>query len=417
MCVYIHYSCRTAPRYTGCTNTMKIMQWKTPAEKLFAGTVIVVCAVLAYTMPRMWQSIRPVSIFNQDFVLGRVQRVLSEDLTPDPVIENRFRGTQSLEVLLLDGAYKGQVFTVYNTLSSLHHTRAAAGMEALFTVRSENGTQHIWLYNQKRDSLVYVLAGIFIFLLLLLGKKQGFQSIIALTFTGTIIITLLVPALFAGFSPVPVSVALASLITVVSFILISGFSQKTAAAILGTVFGITLAGSISLIAGHAAQLSGVNMASGEQLLNIARDYALRLDGLLFTSILIASLGAVMDVSMSIASAMQEIYAASPGMDKKALFMSGLAVGKDITGTMSNTLILAFAGSSLPLVMMIWGYGMSYRQFMNIPLIVIELMHALSGSIGIVVAVPFTAAVSVFLLKTRPEQPPAPPVPHKRILKR
>lgn len=377
-----------------------ITRKKDISEKIFTGIVITLCIILAYIMPQLWQSIRPASIFTQDFVLGQVQQVLTEDLTPDPVIENRFRGSQTLAVLILDGAYKGQVYTVYNTLSSLHHTRAVTGMKALFTVRTENGAQHIWLYNQKRDHFIYLLVGLFVFLLLLLGQRQGFQSIIALTFTGTVIITVLIPALFAGFSPVPVSVALASLITVVSFILISGFSRKTASAILGTIFGITLAGSLSLIVGHAAQLSGVNMASGEQLLNIARDYALRLDGLLFTSILIASLGAVMDVSMSIASAVQEIYTASPTTHKKNLFMSGLAVGRDITGTMTNTLILAFAGSSLPLVMMIWGYGMSYRQFINIPLIVIELMHALSGSIGIVATVPFTAAVSVFLLKNK-----------------
>ena len=79
-------------------------------------------------------------------------------------------------------------------------------------------------------------------------------------------------------------------------------------------------------------------------------------------------------------------------------MSGLTVGKDITGTMSNTLILAFAGTSLPLVMMIWGYGMSFIQFINIPRIVIEIMHGISGSIGIIASIPCTAFVSVFVLK-------------------
>lgn len=376
-------------------------------ENLFTVGILCLSALLGYVMPHYWAAIRPVSPFTQEFVLGKVTAVISEDLTPDPVIEQRFRGIQTLSVLLLDGSEKGKTITVRNTLSSLHHTRAVAGMTAVFTVINRNGEIAVWLYNQKRDSYLYILASIFFILLLLLGKRQGLQSIIALIFTAVIIVTILIPALFAGFSPVPVSVLLASVITLVSFLLISGFSRKTAAAVLGTVFGISLAGSISLLIGHAAQLSGVNMASGEQLLNIARDYALRLDGLLFTSILIASLGAVMDVSMSIASSMQEIYTAgstrgdaaeAPAMSGKQLFMAGIAVGRDITGTMSNTLILAFAGSSLPLIMMIWGYGMTYRQFINIPMIVIDIMHALSGSIGIVASVPFTAAVSVLLLK-------------------
>ena len=106
----------------------------------------------------------------------------------------------------------------------------------------------------------------------------------------------------------------------------------------------------------------------------------------------------MDVSMSIASSMQEILTANPRLTKRELFKSGLTVGKDITGTMSNTLILAFAGSSLPLVMMIWGYGMSFKQFINIPRIVIEIMHGISGSIGIIAAVPCTALVALFILK-------------------
>ena len=104
----------------------------------------------------------------------------------------------------------------------------------------------------------------------------------------------------------------------------------------------------------------------------------------------------MDVAMSIASSIQEIYSANPAMTRKALFFSGMNVGKDVTGTMSNTLILAFAGGSLPLMMMIWGFGMTYAQFINIPLIVIEIMHGLAGSIGILVSVPFTAAISVFM---------------------
>ena len=106
----------------------------------------------------------------------------------------------------------------------------------------------------------------------------------------------------------------------------------------------------------------------------------------------------MDVSMSIASSMQEILSANPRLSKKELFQSGLTVGKDITGTMSNTLILAFAGSSLPLVMMIWGYGMSFTQFINIPRIVIEIMHGISGSIGIIAAVPCTALIALFVLR-------------------
>ena len=367
-------------------------------EKVFTGAVLIVTVLLCIGMPKISNKLKPNTPFTQEFATGIVEEVLEEDLSPDPVVQGRFRGTQKLRVKILEGTYQNKEFEVYNTLSSLHSNLAYKGLKAVFTLRESGGQTAVWLYNLKRDTHVFVLAALFFAALVMLGRGQGLKSALGLVFTCVLIVTVLIPALFAGFPPVPVSIVLVSLMTVVSFILISGFTRKTFAAIAGTVSGITIAGIISAIVSYFAQLSGVNMEGGEQLLNLAPDYNLQLDGLLFTSILIASLGAVMDVSMSIASSMQEILTANPRLTKRELFKSGLTVGKDITGTMSNTLILAFAGSSLPLVMMIWGYGMSFKQFINIPRIVIEIMHGISGSIGIIAAVPCTALVALFILK-------------------
>jgi len=367
-------------------------------EKVFTGAVLFVTVLLCIFMPKLSAGLRAEASFTQEFAAGIVEAVLEEALSPDPAVSGRFRGTQKLRIKILEGKSKNKEFEIYNTLSSLHSTLAYPGLKAVFTLRESGGKTSVWLYNLKRDTHVYVLFALFFAALLILGRGQGLKSALGLIFTGVLMVTVLIPALFAGLPPVPVSIILVSLMTVVSFILISGFTRKTYAAIAGTVCGITIAGLISVMISYSAQLSGVNMEGGEQLLNLAPDYNLRLDGLLFTSILIASLGAVMDVSMSIASSMQEILAANPKLGGKALFISGLTVGRDITGTMSNTLILAFAGSSLPLVMMIWGYGMSFKQFINIPRIVIEIMHGISGSIGIIAAVPCTALISVFILK-------------------
>ena len=371
-------------------------------EKVFAGAVLIVTALLCIFMPKISSKLKPKSVFTQEFAAGVVEEVLEEDLFPDPAVRGKFRGTQKLRVKILEGTYKNREFDIYNTLSSLHSTYAYRGLKAIFTLRESDGKTAVWLYNLKRDTHVYILTALFFAALLILGRAQGLKSSLALVFTCVLIVTVLIPALFAGLAPVPVSIFLVSVMTIVSFILIGGFTRKTYCAIAGTVCGVTIAGIISAIVSYSAQLSGVNMEGGEQLLNLAPDYALRLDGLLFTSVLIASLGAVMDVSMSIASSVQEIASANPRLSKKELFMSGLTVGKDITGTMSNTLILAFAGTSLPLVMMIWGYGMSFSQFINIPRIVIEIMHGISGSIGIIASVPCTALASVFVLK-RPHE--------------
>ena len=367
-------------------------------EKIFAGAVLIITVLLCIGMPKISDKLKPESPFTQEFAEGIVEEVLEEDLSPDPIVQGKFRGTQKLRVKILEGTHKNTEFEVYNTLSSLHSNFAYKGLKAVFTLRNSGGETAVWLYNLNRDTHVFVLLGLFFAALILLGRGQGLKSALGLVFTCVLIVTVLIPALFAGFPPVPVSIGLVSIMTIVSFILIGGFTRKTYTAIAGTVSGITIAGIISVVVSYSAQLSGVNMEGGEQLLNLAPDYNLKLDGLLFTSILIASLGAVMDVSMSIASSMQEILSANPRLSKKELFQSGLTVGKDITGTMSNTLILAFAGSSLPLVMMIWGYGMSFTQFINIPRIVIEIMHGISGSIGIIAAVPCTALVALFILR-------------------
>ena len=367
-------------------------------EKVFTGIVLAVTVLLCVFMPDISARLKPQAQFTQEFAVGIVEDVLEENLVSDPAVPGKFRGTQKLQVKILEGQHRGTVFEVYNTLSSLHSNLAYRGLKAVFTVRESGGKTSVWLYNLKRDTHVYILLGLFLAALLILGRGQGLKSALGLVFTCVLIVTVLIPALFAGLPPVPVSIILVSLMTIVSFILISGFTRKTYTAVAGTVCGITIAGLISVMIASSAQLSGVNMEGGEQLLNLAPEYNVRLDSLLFTSILIASLGAVMDVSMSIASSMQEILSANPRLSRKELFMSGLTVGKDITGTMSNTLILAFAGSSLPLVMMIWGYDMSFKQFINIPRIVIEIMHGISGSIGIIAAVPCTALIAVFLLK-------------------
>lgn len=365
-------------------------------EKVFAAVIFFITVLLCVLMPKIRLSLGQKTVFTQEFAVGVVQEILEEDLTEDPIISGRYRGVQKLSVKISDGSKKGRVYETYNTLSALHNTKAYKGLKAVFTIRLQDGKESIWLYNQKRDIHVYILALIFCLSIILLGKKQGLKSVLGLAFTCTVIVSILIPALFVGFSPIPISILIVSIVSFVSFILIGGFSRKTYSAILGTICGISIAGLISVIVSYTANLSGVNMEGGEQLLNIAPDYNLKLDGLLFTSILIATLGAVMDVSMSVSSSMHEILNIDPAIEKKKLFQSGLNVGRDITGTMSNTLILAFTGASLPLIMMIWGYGMSLRQFMNIPKIVIHIVQGLAGSMGIIASVPCTAFFSSIL---------------------
>lgn len=365
------------------------------ASLIFVSALIVL--IIAFS-PLLKMNIHQPNYFSQSFEDALVLDVLEEDLQPDPVVAGRVLGTQKVRLQVLTGEYKGQVFETENPISTSHNVVAKKGMKLIAGMSLTEGKPTAWIYNYKSDNILFFMAAAFFVLLYIFGGKKGFKSIVSLVFTGIVIIFIMLPLIFQGYSPVPVAIFAAALVSIVSFILISGFEKKTYVAILGTICGVTAAGLISWIAGNLTHLSGVTMENSEQLLYVAQDYNIKIRGLMFTSILISSLGAVMDVSMSIASSTYEIFLANSKLNPKQLMKAAMNVGQDIMGTMADTLILAFAGGSFNLMMLIWGFQMNYRQYLNIPLIKTEIIQSLAGSIGIVLTVPATAFFAVTLFK-------------------
>jgi uncharacterized membrane protein len=353
--------------------------------------------------PTYTSKYKKIPLFTQEFVKGKVLRIDESSLVEDAYVDNRYTGNQRFTVLIEEGSQSGNEFTIYNTLSSLKSAYAWQGLEAIFTVKTTlDGKISVWLYNYQRDRALYILAAVLVILVLAIGKKEGLNSLLALIFTAVVLLFIVVPMMW---SPHPILVAIISsiIICLISFLLIAGYTRKALVASLGTLLGITLAGILCYSFGRLLNLSGVDMNKGESLLYLAQDRGFKIKSLLFVSILISSLGATMDIAMSIASSGAQIVATKPDISKKELFVSLINVGKDIIGTMTNTLILAFCGASLPLAMLIWGYDMSYTQFINIPIIVIDILQALSGSIGMVTSVIFTAVAFVVLPTRRFEK--------------
>jgi uncharacterized membrane protein len=231
----------------------------------------------------------------------------------------------------------------------------------------------------------------------LIGGKKGVKSVLGLIFTFVCIFTLFVPMLYRGYSPILSALIIVSLTTCVCLWLLNGFSIKTASAIIGTILGVMIAGIISTVSGQITHLTGFNMNEAESLLLVAQDYHMQVRGLLFASILIASLGAVMDMAMSIASTLFELYDNNPKLSRKSLFLAGMNVGHDMMGTMTNTLIFAFTGSSLNMLILIYSYNVPYYQLINTNMIGVEIIQAISGSIAVVLTVPIVAFVSAQLI--------------------
>lgn len=365
----------------------------------FFPIVIITIEILTVFLSMNYLS--PKKYFNQDFVFGRITEIVSEKTDDDPYVPSRKLGKQELEVLILSGEYKGQTFYIQNTLSKGHNILTEEGKSYIFSIREESEIKTVvWLYSYNRIPILSMLLILFISLVVIIAGKKGVRSLIALSFTGILILFVLVPLILKGFDPVLLSIILLILITTVNFLLISGFNKKSIVAITGTLGGIISAAFISYITAKIAHLSGINMEKGEQILYIAEDYGIKINGFLFIAILIASSGAVMDVAMSITSALTEIKVHKPQIHNRDLFKSGMSIGHDLIGTMINTLILAFTGGSFTLILMIYGLAMKFNQFINIPIISIEIIQALSGSIGILLTVPITNIFFIFIYKRR-----------------
>jgi uncharacterized membrane protein len=189
-------------------------------------------------------------------------------------------------------------------------------------------------------------------------------------------------------------------ITIITLLIISGINRKTFSTIIGTSSGILIGGVLALIFGNLSNLTGLSSEEARMLPFIPQNISFDFRGILFSGIILASLGAVMDVSMSISSSMFEIAKADPTIKKNDLISAGMNVGRDIIGTMSNTLILVYIGSSVPLILLFLAYNINFIEIINKDIIASEIIRALSGSIGLILAIPITVLISASMFDRR-----------------
>ncbi|MFQ8626203.1 MAG: YibE/F family protein [Candidatus Gastranaerophilaceae bacterium] len=207
----------------------------------------------------------------------------------------------------------------------------------------------IFIADIQRNTQIYIFTGIFCILLLIIGRKKGLTSIISILSTIALIFFMLMPMVLNGFCPIASAVLTGILSTVITIYLVGGFNSKSSAAIIGTSISLIFAGALSMLAIYFAHLTG--FAGEENMFLYTARPDLSFTGILSASMIIAALGALMDTAVSIASTVNEIYETDKSLTVRQLFKSGMNVGRDIIGTMSNTLILVYLGSSLPLVLL------------------------------------------------------------------
>jgi len=318
-----------------------------------------------------------------------------------------FTESMIVTVEVLNGEYKGQVFeTPHNLTGNLSYDiYVESGDKVLVTLENmEDGSVEVYISEYLRDTYIYIVAAIFVALILIIGRVKGLKTIITLMLTILLILKGLLPGLLAGYNPIVLTIGIAFIITMITILTIGGFSRKSYAAIIGVLGGVFAAGIIAYVVGSQVKLTGLSSEEAVMLLYIPQGVQFDFRGLLFSGIIIGASGAVMDVGMSISSSMEEIKNANPSISTKALIMSGMNVGKDIMGTMVNTLILAYTGSSIPLLLVFSAYGEDFTKIINLDIIATEIIRSLAGSIGLLLCIPLTALAAGML--TRKHRSPA-----------
>lgn len=251
----------------------------------------------------------------------------------------------------------------------------------------------------KRDTALIWISALFVALLLLIGRKKGLYSLISIVATVALIFFMLMPMILHGFCPIASAVLVGILSTIITIYLVGGLNSKSSSAIIGTSLSLVFAGGLSLITIYLAHLTG--FAGEESMFLYSAHPELDFQGLLSASMIIAALGALMDTGVSIASAINEIYETDKTLSVKQLFTSGMNIGKDVIGTMSNTLILVYLGSALPLVLL--SNNIDLQKFFNLNQVATEISSAIIGSIAILLCVPLTAIISAYLIKNQKEK--------------
>ncbi len=307
------------------------------------------------------------------------------------------QGTQEIKVRLKSGEFKGEIVEATNIDSYLYGADCQVGTSVIVQVSEYNGKVSASVYNYNRTTILFIMIGIFFLTLVIIGRSKGFTSALGLIFTFICILYLYLPMMYLGFSPFLSAAIVTILTTFVTMYFIGGFSKKTACAIIGTVSGVIIAGISASLFGKLGRITGYNVNNIETLLYIGQNSKLQIGGLLFSGILIASLGAVMDVAMSISTTIEELHYHNPQLTRRELFKSGIKIGGDMMGTMANTLILAFSGGSLSTFMVFYAYDMPFLQMMNSYEMGIEIIQGIAGSIGVILTVPLVSVVAAMYM--------------------
>ena len=337
-----------------------------------------------------------------DFEKAKVVEIPNQEISYDEIAEHAAVGSQELSIIVKSGRYKGQTMTAYNYFGPYYGVPVEVGDSVTLTIKSHaDSTTYASVYEVNRIPVLTAYLLVFFLVVVIIGRMTGLKSMVGLAFTFVCLFAILIPLLLKGAPTILTTFVTCAYIALVSFTILGGVQRKTVSAFLGTVSGMLFAMIFALIVQRFAKIDGLRLEDAEPLLQLKYAGAvIKVRGLLVAGIIISALGAVMDVAMSISSALEEVHTANPALTRNELFRSGMNIGRDMVGTMTNTLILAFLGSEFTLMIFLYARELTFYHLFSTALISLETISGISASIGMVLAIPLTALISSALISGR-----------------
>ncbi|MBR2508908.1 MAG: YibE/F family protein [Lentisphaeria bacterium] len=313
------------------------------------------------------------------------------------------RGSQLLDVKILSGKYKGQIFRASNEL------RANMELDKLFAEKdiilvgimhnADPAADTINAQDYYRINYTVLLFVLFAILLIIFGGYTGFSALLSFVFSCLVIWKTVIPLTLAGYNAIGIAFAAVILLSVVIILLVAGLTRKGIAALAGSILGVLAAALTGWIFTVLFKINGAIMPYAQALLHSGFEH-LSLSDIYIGAIFLSSSGAVMDLAMDIASGIEELSLHNKDLRFKELLKSGLRIGRSVVGTMTTTLLLAYSGGYITLMMMFAAQGTSPLDFINNPHVASEVVKTLVGSFGLVLVAPLTALVSALIFGNR-----------------
>ena len=382
------------PAFLSLLRTMKTIKTIMKSNTFWPVVASLVLMTVLLILPTGYEG--ALSYQNADRVPALVLSTDESDVYDTGLVRT---GDQRCHVRILGGQFAGTETDAVNRLNgSMAQDKLFSAGDRAFVVVSHSGGEitTVYMTDHFRLGKEAILVGLFLLLLLLFARGTGLRAILSFIDTILLMWKVLVPSLLSGYNPIRVSLGLVMALTALILMLIYGWNRRFLAAVSGAALGILVTAVLGAVFTDLFQIHGAVMESSESLLYAGYEY-LDLTKIFVASIFLGSSGAVMDLSVDICSAVYEVVQKKPGIRAREAIASGFAIGRAACGSTTTTLLLAYSGSYIALLMVFMAQGTPVELMLNYKYVAAEIVYTIVGSFGLVTVAPLTAITSGLLL--------------------